>query len=51
MLTNSRLVHQSHDHERCIKAALLRANNLCTEKNARLTTTRESVLRLLWQSH
>ena len=51
MLTNSRLVHQPHDHERCIKAALLRANNLCTEKNARLTTTRESVLRLLWQSH
>jgi Fur family zinc uptake transcriptional regulator len=51
MLTNSRLVHQSHDHERCINAALLCANDLCAEKNARMTTTRESVLRLLWQSY
>ncbi len=51
MLTNSRLVHQPHDHSRCINAALASANNLCAEKNARLTATRESVLRLLWQSH
>lgn len=51
MLTNSRLVHQPHDHDRCIKAALASANSLCTEKNARMTATRESVLRLLWQSH
>lgn len=51
MLTNTKLVHQPHDHGRCINAALLRANDLCAEKNARLTTTRESVLRLLWQSH
>lgn len=51
MLTNSRLVHQPHDHDRCIKAALASANSLCAEKNARMTTTRESVLRLLWQSH
>ena len=51
MLTNSRLVHQPHDHDRCITAALASANNLCAEKNARMTATRESVLRLLWQSH
>lgn len=51
MLTNSRLVHQPHDHGRCISAALTRANDLCTEKKARMTITRESVLRLLWQSH
>ena len=51
MLTNSRLVHQPHDHDRCIKAALASANSLCAEKNARMTTTRESVLRLLLQSH
>jgi Fur family zinc uptake transcriptional regulator len=51
MLTNSRLVHQPHDHDRCIKAALASANSLCAEKNARMTATRESVLRLLWQSH
>jgi Fur family zinc uptake transcriptional regulator len=51
MLTNSRLVHQPHDHDRCINAALASANSLCAEKNARMTATRESVLRLLWQSH
>lgn len=51
MLTNSRLVHQPHDHGRCINAALLRATDLCAEQNARMTTTREAVLRLLWQSH
>ena len=51
MLTNSRLVHQPHDHRRCINAALARANDLCAAENLRLTPTRESVLRLLWQSH
>ncbi len=51
MLTNSRLVHQPHDHGRCINAALMRANDLCAQQNARMTPTRESVLRLLWQSH
>ena len=51
MLTNSKLVHHSHDHRRCINAALARANDLCDAENHRLTPTRESVLRLLWQSH
>jgi len=51
MLTNSKLVHQPHDHRRCINAALARANDLCAAENLRLTPTRESVLRLLWQSH
>ena len=51
MLTNSKLVHQPHDHRRCINAALARANDLCAANNLRLTPTRESVLRLLWQSH
>ena len=51
MLTNSRLVHQPHDHSRCINAALARANDICAAKNARMTTTREAVLRLLWQNH
>ena len=51
MLSNSRLVHQPHDHRRCISAALTRARDLCAEENLRLTPTRESVLRLLWQSH
>ena len=51
MLTNSRLVHQPHDHDRCINAALTRAKGLCHEKNVKLTVTREAVLTLLWQSH
>ena len=51
MLTNSRLVHQPHDHDRCINAALTRAKGLCQERNAKLTPTREAVLTLLWQSH
>ena len=51
MLTNSRLVHQAHDHGRCINAALTRALDLCVERKARMTPTREAVLRLLWQSH
>ncbi|MGB0449399.1 MAG: Fur family transcriptional regulator [Porticoccaceae bacterium] len=51
MLTNAKLVHQPHDHRRCINAALARANELCDAQNLRLTPTRESVLRLLWQSH
>jgi Fur family zinc uptake transcriptional regulator len=51
MLTNSRPAYQPHDHDRCIKAALTRAQDICIEQNQRMTTTRESVLRLLWQSH
>ncbi len=51
MLSNSRLVHQPHDHDRCINAALTRAKGLCHEKNVKLTVTREAVLTLLWQNH
>lgn len=51
MLTNARLVHQPHDHDRCINAALTRAKSLCQEKSVKLTATRESVLTILWQSH
>ena len=51
MLTNCKLVHQPHDHRRCIHAAMARANDICSAENHRLTPTRESVLRLLWQSH
>ena len=51
MLTNAKLVHQPHDHRRCINAALAYAKDLCETENLRLTPTRESVLRLLWQSH
>lgn len=51
MLTNAKLVYQPHKHERSTSAALNRAKAICTEQNVRLTTTRELVLTLLWQSH
>jgi len=51
VLTNSRLVHQPHDHSRCISAALSRAEELCAANKARLTPTRKAVLELLWQDH
>lgn len=50
MLTNARLVYQSRDHDRSMSAALAQASVLCAEKGVRLTATRETVLKLLWQS-
>mgnify|MGYP002852692152 CR=1 FL=1 len=51
MLTNARLAHQPHNHSRCMNAALARAEQICRERNARLTPTRELVLKLIWQNH
>lgn len=51
MLTNARLVYQSHDHDRGINAAIAQAHELCANLNKRLTPTREIILKLLWQSH
>jgi Fur family zinc uptake transcriptional regulator len=51
MLTNARLVYQTHDHVRCINAAINRAHEICDNANVRLTSTREAILKLLWQSH
>ena len=51
MLTNARLVYQPHDHVRCINAALDRAHEICENADVRLTSTREAILKLLWQSH
>ena len=39
MLTNTKLVHQPHDHRRCINAALAYAKDLCEAENLRLTPT------------
>ncbi|MGV6806516.1 MAG: Fur family transcriptional regulator [bacterium] len=51
MLSNSRAAYGEHDHSRCIEAALHRATLLCEARKAKLTPIRESVLRLIWQSH
>ena len=51
MLTNSRLAYNSHDHKRCIHAALTRAKTLCDAGHVRFTPIREAVLRTIWASH
>lgn len=45
------LACQHHDHNHCIDEALAAARNLCTANGVRLTSQREKVLELIWQSH
>ncbi|PWC86570.1 Fur family transcriptional regulator [Azospirillum sp. TSH100] len=40
-----------HDHTHCIADALTRADALCAERGARLTSLRRRVLELVWSSH
>lgn len=40
-----------HDHGRCIKQALSRAEALCRERGVRLTPQRKRVLELIWAGH
>ncbi|MDX6752011.1 Fur family transcriptional regulator [Geminicoccaceae bacterium 1502E] len=40
-----------HDHQRCVQAALQRAETLCARRGVRLTELRQRVLELVWQSH
>ena len=40
-----------HDHNHCIDDAVSAARRLCTERGVRLTSLREQVLGLIWQSH
>lgn len=40
-----------HDHDQCIKQALLTAERLCLEQNQKLTRVRRRALELIWQSH
>ncbi len=42
---------QKHDHSQCIHTAMATAQSLCRQNGARLTTLREQVLSLIWQSH
>ncbi len=51
MISNTRAAHRDHNHERCQTAALTLARGLCRERRARLTPSRETVLRLIWNSH
>ncbi len=40
-----------HDHDHCISGALLKAEEICAERGARLTRIRRSVLEFVWESH
>lgn len=40
-----------HDHNHCIDDAVAAARRLCAERGVRLTSLREQVLGLIWQSH
>ncbi len=51
MLTNSRLAYHTHDHKRCVNAALSRAKIVCDDSHVRLTPIREAVLRTIWACH
>ena len=41
----------NHNHNHCISDALASAQQLCTERGVRLTSLRQQVLELIWQSH
>ena len=51
LISNTRAAHQDHDHERCRAAALAQARGLCRDRRVRLTPSRETILRLIWDSH
>jgi len=40
-----------HNHHHCIDDAIQSARQLCDERGVRLTSLREQVLELVWQSH
>lgn len=40
-----------HNHGHCISDAIVAARQLCDERGVRLTSLREQVLELVWQSH
>ncbi len=40
-----------HDHDRCLDAALDRAEQVCGARGARLTPIRRRVLELVWSDH
>ncbi len=45
------LPYRPHNHDACVSRALADARAICRQQNARLTTIRERVLELIWQSH
>lgn len=48
--TNHNRAH-NHDHNTCIDQAMQQAEELCQQKQLRLTELRKQVLSLVWQTH
>lgn len=40
-----------HDHTKCVRAALMRAEQICAARGVRLTDIRRHVFELVWRSH
>lgn len=40
-----------HDHQQCVSKALSVAEHLCVERGVQLTSIRQQVLALIWESH
>jgi len=40
-----------HDHSKCVRSALARAEQICAARGVRLTDIRRHVFELVWQSH
>ena len=51
LISNSRAAHRDHDHDRCRAAALAQARGLCRNRKVRFTSSRETILRLIWTGH
>ena len=43
--------HPDHDHARCAKQALARAESVCAERGTKLTEIRRRVLTAVWAGH
>lgn len=43
--------HPEHDHQHCVHGALALAQAVCAARGTRLTSQRQRVLELVWQSH
>jgi len=40
-----------HDHAKCVRTALARAEDICAARGVRLTDVRRQVFELVWRSH
>lgn len=50
-MSDSPIAYEPHNHKRCIHSALRYAQQHCRERGVRLTTLRQQVLEMIWQSH